>query len=142
MNDADRSRIEQRLIEERARVATALDRLDEEARSGTDDDGELSNYDQHPADQGTDTYQQEQTMALLAREAEALTTIDNALRVLYDEPETFGTCANCGRDIELERLDLVPWAQACAQCATAGASGAASERGAAESGAPRGGDRG
>lgn len=29
---------------------------------------------------------------------------------------TFGTCTQCGRDIVLERLEVIPWAATCVGC--------------------------
>jgi DnaK suppressor protein len=118
MDDKDRKHLEQRLLHERERTNKALDRYQEMTRIGTDDDGELTQYKQHPADEGTDTMEQEQQMLLLAKEGEQLGLIDEALRRLYKEPETYGRCDNCGAAIEVERLDLVPWARLCLSCQT------------------------
>jgi DnaK suppressor protein len=113
MNDSQREQLEQRLLQERERTNRSLERYQERTRTSTEDDGELTQYKQHPADEGTDTMEQEQQMLLLAKETEQLTAIDQALQRLYKEPETFGRCEQCGRDIEAERLDIVPWAMLC-----------------------------
>jgi RNA polymerase-binding transcription factor DksA len=68
----------------------------------------------HPADEGTDTIEQEQELSMLSSEARVLEDIDEALRRLYDEPDSFGRCERCGRAIEPERLELVPWTRLCA----------------------------
>jgi DnaK suppressor protein len=116
MNDRQREQVEQRLLQERERTNRALERYQEQTRTSTEDDGELTQYKQHPADEGTDTIEQEQQMLLLAKEGELLTAIDQALLRLYKEPERFGRCEQCGRDISMERLDLVPWATHCQDC--------------------------
>jgi DnaK suppressor protein len=115
MKEKDRKHIEQRLLQERERRARMLERLDEQARIGTEDDGELTQYSQHPADEGTDTMEQEKALLLLGRSSDMLAEIDEALRRLYKEPEAFGRCEECGREIELERLDVVPWTRMCAE---------------------------
>jgi DnaK suppressor protein len=115
MKDKDRKHIEQRLLQERERRASMLERLDEQARIGTEDDGELTQYSQHPADEGTDTMEQEKALLLLGRSSDMLAEIDEALRRLYKEPEAFGRCEECNREIELERLDVVPWTRLCAE---------------------------
>lgn len=117
MNEADRKKIEERLIAERERVMKVLDRTDETMRISTEDDGELTQYDNHPADDGTDTMEQEKQLMLLGRESDLLTRIDDALRMLYHEPEEFGKCENCGRELSMERLELVPWTRLCIDCA-------------------------
>lgn len=118
MKASDRKKIEERLLEERQTVAKSLERMDEDTRIGTEDDGELTQYDQHPADDGTDTMEQEKALMLLGRESDQLAEIDEALRRLYKEPETFGKCENCDRDIAVERLEIIPWARLCKECTT------------------------
>jgi DnaK suppressor protein len=115
MNDKDRTHLEQRLLQERERSLKALARLDEESRIGTEEDGDLTQYSQHPADDGTDTMEQEKALILLSRSSDRLAEIDEALRRLYKEPDTYGMCEECGGEIELERLDVVPWARLCAR---------------------------
>lgn len=116
MTDKERQHLEQRLLQERERVEEALRRSDEQTRISTEDDGELTQYKQHPADEGTDTMEQEKALLMLGRESDMLEDINEALRRLYKEPEQFGRCQNCGAEIEMERLELVPWAQHCLSC--------------------------
>jgi DnaK suppressor protein len=59
--------------------------------------------------------EQEKALLLLGRSSDMLAEIDEALRRLYKEPETFGRCEECNREIELERLDVVPWTRLCAE---------------------------
>jgi DnaK suppressor protein len=124
MNDTERRHIEQRLMQERERAQESLDRYQELTRTSTEDDGDLTQYKQHLADEGTDTMEQEKAMLLLQNESEMASQIDEALQRLYKDPEKFGVCEACGRDIKLERLDLVPWARTCAECQRAEEAGA------------------
>lgn len=58
----------------------------------------------------------EDLMAKLAdREVELLRAIDKALERMDDG--TYGVCEVCGRKIEPERLELLPWTNLCSQCA-------------------------
>ena len=118
MNESQRNHLEQRLLEERASTQQALQRSDDATRISTEEDGDLTSYTQHLADEGTDTMEQEKTLLLMSTEAQRLTWIDEALRRLYDEPETFGRCQSCGNEIAMERLELVPWAATCLECQT------------------------
>lgn len=113
MTDAQRTHLEQRLQQERERTERALQHSTEDARTNTEDDGDLTSYTQHPADEGTDTMEQEKALLLLSVEGQRLAQIDEALRRLYKEPETFGRCVVCDREIAMERLDIVPWATLC-----------------------------
>jgi DnaK suppressor protein len=120
MDEARREQYEKRLRQERERARKAFEQLDDASRSGGQDDGELSTWPQHIADQGTDAYEQDKTLLLLSQEGRLLHEIDEALRRLHHEDgTTFGRCEECGRDIAGERLDVVPWARTCVDCQNA-----------------------
>lgn len=53
------------------------------------------------------------------REAVELDAIDEALRVLYEEPDHYGVCVECGAPISLGRLEMIPTATYCQQHAKA-----------------------
>lgn len=48
--------------------------------------------------------------------ARKLQEIDRALRKLRDAPDEFGLCEDCGDDIPLRRLELMPETSYCAEC--------------------------
>ena len=50
---------------------------------------------------------------LVSQEAEKLAAIDEALRVLAQEPEHFAVCRVCGADVAAERLNILPWTRYC-----------------------------
>jgi DnaK suppressor protein len=115
MTDEQRKHLEQRLLQERERAARALERFDRK-QGGEDDDGELTGYPFHMADEGTDTMEREKDFLLASNEGRQLIRIDEALRVLYKTPERYGLCINCDGEIIFERLDIVPWALLCMEC--------------------------
>ena len=115
MNATKRKKVEARLLEERRSALDTLGTLDDRAREMLGDDGELSNYPQHLADEGTDTMEQEKAFLLASAEGRRLYQIDEALRRLYKQPDDFGNCAVCGKEIAAERLDLLPWTTMCAE---------------------------
>ena len=49
-------------------------------------------------------------------QAEMVARIDRALRRLEETPDEFGLCRECDEEIPLRRLQLVPWAELCADC--------------------------
>jgi RNA polymerase-binding transcription factor DksA len=118
MESTQRQEIEKRLLAERARALKALDRMGEDARNGANDDGGLTNYPLHLADEGTDAMQREKELLLMSSEGRRLVEIDEALRRLYRDPENFGRCERCGNEIGFERLSIVPWARRCVACKT------------------------
>ena len=118
MTDEQRQRIEQRLLEERDRAADRL-RRHEESVASSDDDGDITLYPLHLADEGTDTIEQEKAIMLGSRDGDYLQTLDEALRRLHDHPDDFGRCETCKKEISFERLEMVPWTRFCLACMTA-----------------------
>ena len=115
MNKLQRDQLEQRLLKERQRAVKALRQLDENL-GPQDQDGDLTTYPFHLADEGTDTMEQEQGFLLRSKEGRLLNEIDEALRTLYKTPDDFGKCMSCGQEVSFERLELVPWTKYCLQC--------------------------
>ena len=108
---------EQRLLEERARVVKELGAYSDAFNiSQQDAGGELSTYSFHMADQGTDAMEREKAFLFASQEGRFLWHIDQALRRLYRDPDSFGKCHNCGADIAFERLDALPHARYCIAC--------------------------
>jgi DnaK suppressor protein len=110
-----RTHLEQRLLEERARALRVLNRSLEEHSEESEQDrsGDLTSVPFHVADRGTDTMQTEMEASMSTRVSRELAEIDAALERLYQHPERFGVCEDTGRDIPFERLDLIPWARTC-----------------------------
>jgi len=118
--------LEMRLLDERKRAVAQMEQFGEEFRTGQEaSDGELTSWRFHMADEGTDTYEQEQKYMLASREGRLLWNIDQALRRLYRSPDSFGRCADCGDPIGFDRLDAIPYAQHCVRCKHAWESGRA-----------------
>lgn len=75
------------------------------------DTTELSNYDNHPADNATDLFDQERGMALTQFKEEEINDIKAALAAM--EEGTYGKCAVCGKEIPYERMEALPTALTC-----------------------------
>lgn len=73
--------------------------------------GELSNYDNHPGDQGTELFERSKDLALNEHAEKELEDINKAFHAM--EEGTYGICAVCGADIPYERLEAVPTADRC-----------------------------
>src|SRR5437762_1655797 len=117
MTKKQRDHLEQRLLRERERALRVLQQFDDRTRvDGLQNDGDLTTYPLHLADEGTDTMEQEKEFLLATKEGQLVYAIDEALRTLYREPERYGKCTDCNKEIAFERLDIVPWAQMCVEC--------------------------
>ncbi|GHH97687.1 TraR/DksA C4-type zinc finger protein [Neobacillus kokaensis] len=68
--------------------------------------GELSSYDNHPADEGSSLFEREKDNALLEHYKIQLSNIDKALEAM--ENGTYGKCEVCGKEIPFERLEALP----------------------------------
>jgi len=75
---------------------------------------ELSKYDNHPADLGTETFEQEKYVSLRNHQLEYLSDIRDALQRM--ERGSYGICLYCGKEIGFERLDAYPTAKLCIDC--------------------------
>jgi DnaK suppressor protein len=66
----------------------------------------------------TQVFEQQRDLALRDRSRVELQRVDAALRKVDDG--TYGTCEGCGGPIALERLEALPWAPLCIDCARRG----------------------
>src|SRR5699024_1737809 len=73
--------------------------------------GELSNYDNHPADHGTELFERGKDLALNGHAEKELEEINEALHAIAEG--TYGICKQCGRDIPFPRLQAKPTADTC-----------------------------
>ena len=83
----------------------------EENVSQKDAVGELSSYDNHPADMGTELYEREKDHTLTELASEQLAEINEALHAM--EEGTYGLCETCSEAIPFERLEIIPEASKC-----------------------------
>ncbi len=102
-----------RLLEKRRELIGAVDNMENEAlrKNRSDASGDLSMMPIHMADIGTDNYEQEFTIGLIAGERETLKEIDAALQRIVEG--TYGMCLGTHEAISKARLKAKPWAQYC-----------------------------
>lgn len=82
-------------------------------RSAKDDAGDLSSYGQHMADAGTDTFDRDFALSMVASEQEALSEIDAAIKRINDG--TYGICEHTAKPIPKDRLLAVPFTRFTAE---------------------------
>ncbi len=105
-----------RLLAERRRLLEQLGRLKEHGLEETQGASlsELSTYDNHPADLGSETLERSKDLALWLNARSRLARVEDALARL--EAGEYGMCRACGRPIGAERLEAVPEADLCREC--------------------------
>jgi RNA polymerase-binding transcription factor DksA len=105
----DTERARERLRERAEQIAQRRARI---RGDGNDwNNGELADYDQHPGDQGTETFEQvlEETTDMILEEEER--RVKEAQERLAQGK--YGICVVCGKEIPPERLDAVPETVRC-----------------------------
>lgn len=103
------------LIDLRTHLTEGIERHSEETlkRSAKDDAGDLSAYGQHMADAGTDTFDRDFALSMVASEQEALSEIDAAIKRIHDG--SYGVCEITQKPIAKERLLAVPFTRYSAE---------------------------
>jgi DnaK suppressor protein len=97
----------------RGDVSTMADAALRKTRS--ESSGDLSSMPIHMADIGSDAYEQEFTLSLMANEEETLELVEQALDRIRGRK--YGLCEECGGVIAKKRLEAIPFAPTCIRCA-------------------------
>ncbi len=97
------------LMELREHVLNGLDDHSRETlkRSPREDSGEVASFSSHMADDGTDAFDRDFALSLVANDQEALQEIDAAIKRIHDG--SYGICEITGKPISPERLEAVPF---------------------------------
>jgi RNA polymerase-binding transcription factor DksA len=107
MDDAD---ARARVNAEKERVEGLISSLKGELGAENEsDDAELSDYDQHPADTATDTFERERDLGLLDDLEAEFRELEDALGRI--DAGTYGIDEVTGEQINPERLDALPAAR-------------------------------
>jgi DnaK suppressor protein len=100
------------LLEERARVESAIATLHKDHPGSLDD--EVEETDNDPAESASATLDREIDYSLEENSTQVLQEIDAALKRIDDG--TYGICTNRGEEIDPARLEAYPWASLCIDC--------------------------
>lgn len=77
-------------------------------------DTELSAYDNHPADYGSQMYERSKDFGLLQITREQIAEIEEAQNAIREG--SYGYCRNCGQPIPEQRLLAIPRTLLCVRC--------------------------
>jgi DnaK suppressor protein len=113
MKSADVKVYKDRLLSLRARLRNDVTSMTDAALHH--DGSENSTMPIHMAELGSDNFEQEFTLSLLATEEDTLGAIETALERI--ENGTYGTCEECSGSIPKARLDALPHTPVCVKCA-------------------------
>jgi DnaK suppressor protein len=105
---AQRRQFRKMLLEKRRELVGDMTGIEAEA-FGADREDSKGDISDHPADAGTDNFEQEFSLGLLESERILLAEIDEALGRIEDR--SYGICAGTGEPISKARLKARPWAK-------------------------------
>jgi len=101
-------RLRKALLTEQASLTKELNEL----RSTIKEEG--VGYSTHPADEGTNAFDQARDLAVQVNAEHTLKLVNDALERL--ENGTFGLCVDCGQEIDAARLEAIPYTPVCLDC--------------------------
>ncbi|SKA02650.1 TraR/DksA C4-type zinc finger protein [Selenihalanaerobacter shriftii] len=115
----DNEHYKRQLLREKQRLLEQIENIDDTNYTGLghsvrESTSELSNYDNHPADQALNTYEREKDLGLRDNAYQLLKQVEDALEQI--ESGNYGVCESCGQSINEERLDIMPYTTYCAEC--------------------------
>lgn len=103
------------LLNEKDRLENEMKNFqDEEKYSQQESTAELSSYDNHPGDVGSETFEREKDLGLKDNTFTLLKQVDDALDKI--KSGSYGICQKCGDRINDERLEVVPYTSFCERC--------------------------
>ncbi|MBC8590443.1 TraR/DksA C4-type zinc finger protein [Wansuia hejianensis] len=104
-----------KLIKEKKDIIKSLKTRDNEEYGSIDMYyTELSAYDNHPGDIGTEVFQMEQDKGFRNKLGDTLEKIESSLENI--EKGSYGICSLCNNPINEERLELIPYLTTCIDC--------------------------
>lgn len=105
-----------KLIEEKNRIEDIIGLMNKNETIGEDAQNfsELSLYDNHTGDIGSEVTETSKSIALKNNEDRILAKVNNAIANI--DNGSYGICKSCGREINKERLQFIPYAEYCVEC--------------------------
>jgi DnaK suppressor protein len=114
MTRTDHTLYLERLLALRARLQRDMTQMEDNALNK--DHSRTTSMPTDMAELGSGNFDQEFTLSLLGNENDALDQIEAAIERIEDG--RFGQCEECGVKIPKSRLEAIPYAALCVQCAS------------------------
>jgi RNA polymerase-binding transcription factor DksA len=117
MKKSEMKLYKQKLLFLRGRLRGDMSAMADAALNKTrsESNGDLSSMPIHPADIGSDNFDQEFTLSLIENDEQALGQIESALARIT--AGAYGVCVECEARIPKARLDAIPHTPVCVKCA-------------------------
>lgn len=115
LSQAELDEFREILLIKRAQLVGDLATLNKLQKNRQESSGDLSSVPFHPADAGSDNFEQEFTLGLMGNEQTLLREIDEALDRIAKG--SYGVCVGTNKPITKARLQAKPWAKHCIEYA-------------------------
>ena len=113
MANTDLTLQRERLLALRASLLGDMTQMEDDALN---DHSRTTSIPTDMAELGSDNSDQDLTFSRLGSDKDALDQIEAAIERI--ENDTYGRCEECGEQIPKTRLDAIPYAAQCVQCAS------------------------
>jgi RNA polymerase-binding transcription factor DksA len=114
LKDLEKYRV--RLTQEKERLEVELQEIEDRTARISENEraGELSAYEDHPADLASETFEREKDLAI----GESVEGLLNQVLIALEKVDrgTYGICDACDRPIKRARLNALPFATLCVEC--------------------------
>lgn len=116
LSEEKKQELKQRLLDEKKHIMDRIKGIDQGGLHEPlrDSIGELSLYDNHPGDVGSEVFERSKDFSLRENSLHMVSAIDDALEKM--EKGNYARCDVCGKEIPLERLEAVPYTTICLDC--------------------------
>ncbi len=104
----------QRLLDLRDELVDSMSGMTRDTIRNAPEGSEASGSGQHQGDAGSDAYDRDFALSVLAKEQDALYEIEQALRRI--QAGTYGVCEMSSRKIPQARLEAIPFARLTVEC--------------------------
>jgi len=112
MDETELDKFRERLLKEKEALEEELGYIDSTMDTSENEwSGENNQYDNHLGDIGTNLDMRERDLSLSLNAQDLLRQVNDALKRI--DEGTYGFCKVCGRPIEKERLEAIPYTDLC-----------------------------
>lgn len=108
------SKQKQRLLDLRDDIVDSMSGMTRDTIRNAPEGSEASGSGQHQGDAGSDAYDRDFALSVLAKEQDALYEIEQALRRI--QSGSYGICEISGKKIPTARLEAIPFARLTVEC--------------------------
>ena len=111
MEELELARFKKWLLKEKDRLVDEIAYVESTMEQTQSDWSGENDFESHMADLATSTFARESDLSLSINARDMLSRVEGALSRIEDG--SFGICSVCGRPIERERLEALPYADLC-----------------------------